>query len=351
MASITRIFNTKKAKIDNLESPDRVVGDKKFLHTVASTTAIRSKSAVIERIPVVGKTIGYVKEADRWIGAYQTNHRLLAARLTGIGTYNLFGRPTEVLVEGPVANGESGCITVHDKPLISRDKRSIQFYRRLEESNPDLAIPLSQLWENRENFWSTNLQNKNTVIIYNLSDQIGITLQNRPYQIGVKPTSNWVTIKSMGRNNPFYMYTGGEDSIQISLSWYVVSTDPESTSEYSMRRLPGLVRTLESWARNDGYAKAPPILQLKWGQCDLFRGLYILTRCETDYSNFNDLGFKSRKNSLEELYSDDNITNNGLMPMVITQSLELKKITTNNSSRLSFQESYGSSLEVLSPTT
>jgi len=72
MASITRIFNTKKAKIDNLESPDRVVGDKKFLHTVASTTAIRSKSAVIERIPVVGKTIGYVKEADRWIGAYQT---------------------------------------------------------------------------------------------------------------------------------------------------------------------------------------------------------------------------------------------------------------------------------------
>ena len=345
MASITRIFNTKKAKIDNLESPDRVVGDKKFLHTVASTTAIRSKSAVIERIPVVGKTIGYVKEADRWIGAYQTNHRLLAARLTGIGTYNLFGRPTEVLVEGPVANGESGCITVHDKPLISRDKRSIQFYRRLE------AIPLSQLWENRENFWSTNLQNKNTVIIYNLSDQIGITLQNRPYQIGVKPTSNWVTIKSMGRNNPFYMYTGGEDSIQISLSWYVVSTDPESTSEYSMRRLPGLVRTLESWARNDGYAKAPPILQLKWGQCDLFRGLYILTRCETDYSNFNDLGFKSRKNSLEELYSDDNITNNGLMPMVITQSLELKKITTNNSSRLSFQESYGSSLEVLSPAT
>src|SRR5688500_14575029 len=49
-----------------------------------------------------------------------------------------------------------------------------------------------------------------------------LQIQTVPIEMQVTPTANWATIPSIGRNNPFYHYTGGEDTLTFQLDWYSV---------------------------------------------------------------------------------------------------------------------------------
>lgn len=167
----------------------------------------------------------------------------------------------------------------------------------------------------------------NSIIIFNThtSPYTSIVIQNRPNEIQVNPQSTWVAIKSMGRNNPFYMYTGGEDTITFDISWYV--SDPDHLEEVLAK-----CRLLESWTKANGYDQAPPTLKISWGNADLFKNRdFILESCPYRLTNFQNA---SRANlpSYQENTSvrSSEILDKGLYPSCATQTLTFKKVTYGN---------------------
>lgn len=162
---------------------------------------------------------------------------------------------------------------------------------------------------------------QNKVIIFNLNSKSGyqkIVLQNRPSQVDFRGETSWATIKSMGRNNPMYHYTGSEDTIQFNISWFC--NDPNNYEEVVTK-----CRLLESWTKSDGYTSGPPVLIIDWGGNDgLFKGAYfILTSATYTLSNFQSGNIDMR---------DQNpvIKNTKLYPMAATQELVFKRVSAHN---------------------
>lgn len=193
---------------------------------------------------------------------------------------------------------------------------------------------------------------KNDIIIVNLDARMYLTIQNRPHELKVEPTSNWVSVKSMGRNNPFMIYTGSEDTISFDTSWY--SNDPSRYDDVVTK-----CKLLESWTKADGYISGPPLLQIIWGNSGLFQDDYfILYSAPYTLKNFNDkavgtwttksvntsdsptwdpkTGLISGGGVIDESQGTDldtpkyNMKNKRLLPSVATQTLTFKRVTGNN---------------------
>lgn len=141
-----------------------------------------------------------------------------------------------------------------------------------------------------------------------------ITLQCRPDELQVTPHSTWAAVSSMGRNDPFRMYTGGEDTIQFDISWF--SNDPNNRGEVVTK-----CRLLESWTKADGYKASPPVLQLLWGSSNIYKDdLFILESAPYKLTNFQNM----TKNS-----AGDRV-NLGLYPNHATQTLVFKRVSSIN---------------------
>lgn len=166
--------------------------------------------------------------------------------------------------------------------------------------------------------------NHNQIIIINTntSPVTSIILQNRPSTIQVNSLSYWVSVKSMGRNNPFMMYTGGEDSIQLEVSWFV--NDPNNRNEVLTK-----CRLLESWSKADGYSASPPTLKISWGSANIFENdLFILENANYQLSNFQSYTKTYHKDTSSEA------TDIGLAPQCATQTLVFKRVSPNNRTHL-----------------
>lgn len=194
-------------------------------------------------------------------------------------------------------------------------------------SNP--SILTTQLEQSAREFFRKSLSPKNNIIIINdnISPPISIVIQNRPGEISVDPQTSWVSVKSMGRNNPFMIYTGGEDTISFDISWY--SNDPLNREDVLTK-----CRLLESWSKANGYVQSPPTLRISWGTSGIFdNDLFILYSASYKLNNFQD-----RYNS--NVYNDnvkdsflgsiDKSINLGLLPSIATQSLVFKRVTSKN---------------------
>lgn len=167
---------------------------------------------------------------------------------------------------------------------------------------------------------------KNDIVIANLnvSPAISLVIQNRPDRLRVEPAATWAAVKSMGRNNPFYFYTGGEDTITFDISWYSIDADHRDD-------VVNKCRLLESWARADGYISSPPTLRIQWGNSGLFEDdLFILASAPYELTNFQNASRMMRR------YDNDpdtgqRITNTvsqpydlKLLPNCATQTLTFK---------------------------
>lgn len=162
---------------------------------------------------------------------------------------------------------------------------------------------------------------QNDIIIFNLSvsPYQSITLQNRPDELRVDPKSAWATVASMGRNNPFYLYTGGEDTISFDISWFV--SDPTRRDEVVAK-----CRLLESWTKADGYNAAPPVLLIKWGGSGIFNNdNFILESAPYTLTHFQD-----RAMSKADEYYKGQIQDLKLYPNCAKQTLTFKKVTSSN---------------------
>ena len=179
----------------------------------------------------------------------------------------------------------------------------------------------------RDTYAAKAKHNQIIIVNTNTSPATSIILQNRPPTIQVNNQSYWVSVKSMGRNNPFMMYTGGEDSIQLEVSWFV--TDANNRKEVLTK-----CRLLESWSRADGYAASPPTLKISWGSANIFENdQFILESASYQLSNFQSYS--------REYYVKDGADKTprrtldiGLAPQCATQTLIFKRVTNSNRTHL-----------------
>lgn len=168
---------------------------------------------------------------------------------------------------------------------------------------------------------------KNEIIIVNdnVSPYLSLVIQNRPNELRITPQSTWVNIVSAGRNNPFMMYTGGEDTVSFDISWY--ASDPSHREEVIAK-----CKLLESWTRANGYLASPPVLQIIWGQSNIFKDQrFVLESASYILTHFQDQARQSRKKvDGKDPYGE--IQDLKLYPNYATQSLTFKKVTAGNTS-------------------
>lgn len=101
----------------------------------------------------------------------------------------------------------------------------------------------------------------NSNIAINNNEIERLKIQSIPLKLNVDAQANWAVIPTIGRNNPFYQYTGGEDTVNFTIDWY--STDPLRQDVIYK------CRWVESLSRSDGYKNPPPLVLLIWG--DLYK--------------------------------------------------------------------------------
>ena len=211
--------------------------------------------------------------------------------------------------------------------LTTPDKNSlVNTQLKINNSKSNPGILSTQLEQSARDFFRKSPIPKNNIIIINdnISPPVSIVIQNRPNEISVDTQTSWVAVKSMGRNNPFMVYTGGEDTISFDVSWY--SSDPNNREDILTK-----CRLLESWSKANGYRQSPPTLKISWGSSGIFdNDLFILYSASYKLNNFQDRYSGSSIDTDEFSRSVTRTINLGLLPSIATQSLVFKKVTGKN---------------------
>lgn len=197
--------------------------------------------------------------------------------------------------------------------------------------NPDTVKGASDFVQRSFTFDKARLDElyKNTVSIinYNTSPPTVLTLQNRPTRLNITTENTWAAIKSMGRNNPFRMYTAGDETLSFEISWY--SSDPERRDDVLKK-----CRLLERWTKADGYNSAPPTLAIVWGNQNMFANYtFILESAPYELTNFQDKTVSSIK-SRQAFHTGEEtsvpLLDLHLWPSCATQTLTFRRVTSEN---------------------
>lgn len=93
-----------------------------------------------------------------------------------------------------------------------------------------------------------------------LIDSIDLTqvqLQFVPGELSFSPDSKIEAVVSPGRNNPFYHFSGSEDTLSFQIDWHAEQTDKEDVIRNC--------RWLESLTKADGYTGGQHPIKIIWG--------------------------------------------------------------------------------------
>lgn len=134
-----------------------------------------------------------------------------------------------------------------------------------------------------------------------------------PRELQVNPESNFVGISSFGRNNPFYQFTGAEDTLTFEIDWLATENSREDVITHC--------RWIEALTKGDGYNDVPHRVILMWGADNkLFREhKWLITSAPYKLINFN------------RGYMENNqFVNTSLLPSRAVQNITLKRITSDN---------------------
>lgn len=134
-----------------------------------------------------------------------------------------------------------------------------------------------------------------------------------PKEMAWNSETSYVAIKPMGRNNPKYHYTGGEDKLEFEIDWHSF----DSSREDVIRNC----RAIEALSKGDGYSNPPHRVMIQWGwQNILFRDIiFIITSAPYRLTQFN----KSQKDSI-------GVVDTAMLPIQAYQKVTLARITTKN---------------------
>jgi len=141
-----------------------------------------------------------------------------------------------------------------------------------------------------------------------------LTLPFVPRELNYNPESNFVGIASFGRNNPFYQFTGSEDTLTFDIDWFSKMNNREDVISNC--------RWVEALTKGDGYKDIPHRVQLVWGADNkLFsNSIWLVTSAPYRLSQF----IKGYRASTGEL------VNTNMMPQSALQTITLKRITETN---------------------
>lgn len=135
-----------------------------------------------------------------------------------------------------------------------------------------------------------------------------------PRELTYIPESNFVGIASFGRNNPFYQFTGSEDTLTFEIDWF---------SELNNRTdVIFNCRWLEALTKADGYLDIPHRVNLVWGKDNLLwdDAIWILVSAPYKLTQFN-RGYRSKSGE---------IISTSMLPQQAKQVVTFKRITPTN---------------------
>lgn len=138
-----------------------------------------------------------------------------------------------------------------------------------------------------------------------------------PRELSYEPSSKFVGIATMGRNTPFYQFTGAEDTIKFEIDWYALEE-----KDLDRKNVINACRWVEALSKSDGYDGIPHRVKLVWGSNDLLwqDDLWLVVDAPYVLSEFKS-GYKEK---------DGLFTNIGLMPQQAIQTITLKRVTSYN---------------------
>lgn len=131
-----------------------------------------------------------------------------------------------------------------------------------------------------------------------------LKIQSVPLEMRFEPIPEWKMVATLGRNNPFYHYTGAEDTLSFTLDWYSVDERREDVISSC--------KWVESLSKADGYRRGPARVLLIFGE--LFKNYtWIIESAPFDISLWNGAS--------------------GMLPRQAYQELTLKRVTNKNLTR------------------
>lgn len=141
-----------------------------------------------------------------------------------------------------------------------------------------------------------------------------LTLPFIPRALDYEPNSNFVGIASFGRNNPFYQYTGSEDTLVFEIDWFSSTENREDVITNC--------RWVEALSKADAYDDIPHRIMLNWGADNkLFVDeVWLVVSAPYNLSQF------------QRAYRDGNgdVKSLGLLPQQAIQTVTLKRVTKEN---------------------
>ena len=140
------------------------------------------------------------------------------------------------------------------------------------------------------------------IFIIDTITQKSLKIQNVPKEISYDPKSDFKTIPIVSRNNPLYHYTGSEDTIEMELTWYADEDDRADVITNC--------RWLESLSKADGYSQAPHPVILSMDNLFDANSKWLVENAQYKLTMLSKL--------------------HGMLPVLATQKLTLKRITTTS---------------------
>jgi hypothetical protein len=129
-------------------------------------------------------------------------------------------------------------------------------------------------------------------------------LQTIPTEISDGSELSYVALAAAGRNVPLYQYTGAEDSISFTVSWYANLDHKQDVLKK--------VKWLKAISKNNGYSDPPHPVLFSFGEL-YKKSKWIIVSTNTRWSMFD--------------------REKGMMPCLAYTDLELKRISSLNPTR------------------
>ena len=142
-----------------------------------------------------------------------------------------------------------------------------------------------------------------------------ITLPFVPGELDYSMSSKFVGIATLSRNNPYYQFTGSEDTLTFEIDWFSEQLDRKDVINNC--------RWLESLTKADSYNSPPHRVMLLWGASNLLWQdmIWVLTNAPYKLKGFN-RGYRDPKTR--------EFVNTNMLPQQAHQSITLKRVTSVN---------------------
>lgn len=142
-----------------------------------------------------------------------------------------------------------------------------------------------------------------------------------PRELEYNCESSFIPIGPIGRNNPFYHYTGAEDRLEFEIDW--------CSLDWGRKDVITNCRRIEALSKSDGYRGNPHRVMVKWGENQmLFKDHEFLVIAAP---------YRMVQYNGGQITESGHIENTSLLPVQAYQRITLARITENNLSKLQIE--------------